>query len=223
MFESVHEICGNLLDHLEVNFVQKDQPFNARNVSMRFICDSIGSCAFGLDCGALRESDPYLVKIVDVLFPHNRWSIFYWFLTGVYGDLSRFLGLKLLPEKLTEQFRNMIFDAVKFREENNIRRNDFLNTLIQMKSLGCLVEDESGEELQKLSFKHLQSQAVAIFFVGFYTAGTTLSFALFELAANKSIQERLREEVMEGLLTYEALEGWTYLEQVVNGKSSEKW
>lgn len=223
MFDTVYNIGGDMLNFLEQNAVQANKPFNAKNLAMRFICDSIGSCGFGLDCGALTESDPFLLKIAENLFPYNHFLMVYWFLTGLYGRISRFLRLRVLPRYITNYFRRMINETVKFREENNVVRNDFMNLLIQIKNQGCLTEDESGEVLGSITFDELQAQAFLIFFAGFHTSRVTLSFAMFELAMNWGIQQRLREEILskmtpDGQLTYDALSEMPYLEQVVNGE-----
>lgn len=224
MFASVYAIGWDMLNFLEVNSVQTQQPFNAKYLAMRFICDSIGSCGFGLDCGALSQSDPPLLRIADNLFPHSRFQVAYWLLTGSYEKLARFLRLKVFPRSVTDYFRAIISETVRYREENNVVRKDLMNMLMQMKNKGYLMEDESGEALEKISFDELQAQAFVIFFAGFHTSRVTLSLALFELAVNGRIQEELRQEVMskitpDGQLTYEALEEMTYLQQVVDGEN----
>lgn len=223
MFDTVYSVGLNMLNYLEVNSVQTSQPFNVKSLSLRFICDSIGSCSFGLDCGAFSQSDPPLLRIAEVLFPHSRYQIAYWLLTGNYQKCARFFRLKVFPKSGTDYFRTLISETVKYREEHNVVRKDFMNTLMQMKNQGCIMEDESGEVLEKTTFDELQAQAFVIFFAGFHTSRVTLSLALFELAVNGRIQEQLREEVMnkitrDGQLTYNALEEMPYLQQVVDGK-----
>lgn len=223
MFDTVYSIGWDMLRFLEEHSVQKNEPFNAKNVAMRFICDSIGSCGFGLDCGALSQSDPYLLNIADNLFPYNKLRLAYWFLTGVYSRLSRFLRLKVMPKYVSDYFRTMINETVQYREDNQVMRRDFMNLLMQIKNKGCLTEDESGEVLGNITVDELQAQAFVIFFAGFHTSRVTLSFALFELAMNWNIQEKLRAEIQskltaDGKLTYDALEDMPYLEQVVNGR-----
>jgi cytochrome P450 family 6 len=59
---------------------------------------------------------------------------------------------------------------------------------------------------------------------GFETSSTTLSFCLYELAVNPSIQTKLREEIdvtlekFGGQITYDAVQGMKYLSQVIDGK-----
>lgn len=221
MFNTVYQIGDQMLDFLQVTSVDTETPFNAKNLAMRFICDSIGSCGFGLDCGALVQSDPHLLVVADNVFPRFRLRKF--FLTGMYVNFSRFLRLRALPKYITDYFRTMINETVQYREENNVIRNDFMNLLIQIKNKGVLMEDESGEILQKINYDELQAQAFMIFFAGFHTSRVTLSFALFELAINWAVQEKLRDEIQNklaevGQLTYDSLNDMPYLEQVVNGE-----
>jgi cytochrome P450 len=68
------------------------------------------------------------------------------------------------------------------------------------------------------------AQAFAFLIAGFETSGTTLSYALYELALHPDVQSRLREEVTQvldkhqGELTYEGIHEMSYLDMVVRGK-----
>lgn len=64
------------------------------------------------------------------------------------------------------------------------------------------------------------------FSAGYDSSAKVCTFCLFELAANETIQNKAREEIInvlnmyDGNLTLEAVQKMTYLEQVVAGKSS---
>lgn len=63
------------------------------------------------------------------------------------------------------------------------------------------------------------------FFAGFDAISTALCFGSYELAINKDVQHKLREEVLEnhnynnGILTYETLLKMRYMDMVVSGTS----
>jgi len=74
----------------------------------------------------------------------------------------------------------------------------------------------------------LASQAFVFFAAGFETSSTTMSHALYELALNHTIQDKLREEINEEYkkhgsnLTYEDVKNMSYLDKVFKGTLFEK-
>lgn len=51
-----------------------------------------------------------------------------------FPNLAKFLHVKLVPEDVTAFFYDIVSKTVKYREENNARRNDFLQLLIDIKN-----------------------------------------------------------------------------------------
>jgi cytochrome P450 family 6 len=70
-------------------------------------------------------------------------------------------------------------------------------------------------------------QAVQFLAAGFETSGSTMSFALYELALHPEIQNRLRADIMEvlnkynGQVTYDGIQEMAYLDMVVSGGWTE--
>ena len=78
----------------------------------------------------------------------------------------------------------------------------------------------------KLSAKELASQAFMFFGAGFETSASTISFCLYELALNRDIQDRLRNEIDTvlkkhgGSVTYEGVQEMKYMDKIISGKAS---
>ena len=70
-------------------------------------------------------------------------------------------------------------------------------------------------------------QAFQILLAGYETSGSTLHFALYEIALHPEIQNRLRAEIVQvlnkhnGQLTYDGLQEMVYLDMVVSGEGIE--
>jgi cytochrome P450 family 6 len=68
------------------------------------------------------------------------------------------------------------------------------------------------------------AQALTFLIGGFDTSGSTLSFALYELALQPEIQQSLRTEILQvvnkhdGKLTYDIIKNMSYLDRVVSGE-----
>jgi len=106
-----------------------------------------------------------------------------------------------------------ITKTVDLREREQIRRNDFMDLLLDLK------RQENGIGL---TVEQLAAQAFVFFVAGFETSSSNMSYALFELAKNQAVQEKLRLEISEvmakhGELTYEAMLDMPYLDQTITG------
>jgi cytochrome P450 family 6 len=66
-------------------------------------------------------------------------------------------------------------------------------------------------------------QAVQFLAAGFETSGSTISYALYELALHPEIQNRLRAEIKQvminhnGQVTYDGIQEMAYMDMVVSG------
>jgi cytochrome P450 family 6 len=71
------------------------------------------------------------------------------------------------------------------------------------------------------------AQAFVFLAAGFETSGSSMHFAMYELALHPEIQNRLRAEIMHlinrcnGQLTYDGIQSLAYLDMVVSGEDIE--
>jgi len=125
--------------------------------------------------------------------------------------LQNFLNLRVHDKGIIDFFKNLVEDTIKYREENNIKRNDFMDSLINLKN------SPNG-----ISFNDILGQCYVFFAAGYETSSSTMTFTLYELAQNQSIQTRVRNEINDilekhnGELSYDSISEMTYLEQVIN-------
>lgn len=74
------------------------------------------------------------------------------------------------------------------------------------------------------TFEEAAAQIYIFFLAGFETSSTTMQYALYELALNPEIQEKLRTEIRNGLdktggeATYEGVHEMDYLGRVIDGR-----
>lgn len=129
-----------------------------------------------------------------------------------FPELARKLHMSITPDDITKFFIRIVKEVIEYREENNIKANDFLGILMELKK-------EAGI---KLSLEQMAAQAFVFFLGGFETSSTTLGFALYEMALNEDIQNKLRQEIKEaftnGHIEYETLHQLKYMGQVISGK-----
>ncbi|XP_070493747.1 probable cytochrome P450 6a13 [Chironomus tepperi] len=206
MFEIINDISDKLVRVVSQESQKLDE-IEMRSWTQRYTIDNIGNVAFGIEpnCIEVRNSEFELKsrRIIESTFFESLQFIF----ASEFPNLARKLGVKFLPKEVSSFFLEAFVDAIKYRENNEIERNDFVKLLLGLKDV--------------YSIQELAAEAFLVFIGGFETSSTLMTFALYELALNPDIQERLREEITAGIeendgkLTYDLLFGFKYLDMVI--------
>jgi cytochrome P450 family 6 len=129
-----------------------------RDIASRFTTDIISNCAFGMEANTLNHENEDIVRIFHKIFGAEGQGIVKLLFLLSFPKFSKFVNLKQFDAEITKFFNDVIGGSVKHREENNIKRNDFLNMLIQLKNKGS-IEGEISSDSRKLSMDELIAQA----------------------------------------------------------------
>ncbi|XP_011878211.1 PREDICTED: cytochrome P450 6a2-like [Vollenhovia emeryi] len=206
----------NCSDHFEKyldNVVSKDSIVECRDLTAKFTIDVIGSCAFGLEMNALKEEDNKFYQLGRKIFRASPLIVFRTMLREVPSLYKRF-GHILSDRDVTKFMTDITRDTIEYRKRNNVRRHDFIDTLIELKDN----PDKLG--VNNVTDEFIAAQAFVFFAAGFETSSSTMSFALYELAQNQSIQDKVRNEIKEvldstgGEILYESIKMMTYLNMI---------
>uniref|UniRef100_A0A1I8MIN3 Uncharacterized protein n=1 Tax=Musca domestica TaxID=7370 RepID=A0A1I8MIN3_MUSDO len=167
----------------------------------RFTTDVVGSVAFGIEFNSLEDPNSQARRQGLKLFDYV-WHPILDSLAGHY--------------RASGFFRKLVSDIIEYREENGIRREDLMDTLIELKQ-----HDERSEQEFALSLELIVGQVFGFFGAGFETSSNTLTYVLYELARHPEIQKKARENVKDVLkthgnnFTYENIREMHYLKQVI--------
>ncbi|XP_073813633.1 probable cytochrome P450 6a18 [Musca autumnalis] len=215
MFANVEVIGRHFIEVMqEEQSVAKDHVVDVRDLCARFTTDVIGDVAFGLQCNSLQDPNAEFRLQGDKAFYtiHPLME----FLSSLYPNFFQKIGYKVFPKDMIDFYSTIVKETVEYRVKNRVKRNDFLDLIIELKNK----PSKEGEEYQ-LDMNDLIAQSFVFFIGGFETSSSTMSFALFELAKNPLVQEKARENVDEilrhhhGVFSHESLNEMVYIRQVV--------
>ncbi|XP_066905483.1 cytochrome P450 6a2-like [Halyomorpha halys] len=205
-----------------------DSVIDVKDLASRYTTDILCSCAFGLDTNVMESKDSDLIKLGKNILNINFRLVMAFLVTTTFPKFAKFCQFRVTPEKKESQLYvyNLVKDTVKQREENNIKRKDFLDLLIQLKNKGSL-EDEKEEETEEnipqfaMNMERLAAQCFVFFVAGYETASSVQAFCLYELALHPQMQERVQSEIDRMIqehsgVTYDAVKEMTYLDMVVS-------
>lgn len=205
-----------------VNFIQKrldkdnKVELETKELASLYTTDVIASCAFGVEANSLENPDAEFRvagrKIFKMTFRRGIEFLAFFMLPQV----MKLFRLKLFPASVSQFMENTISHVMEVREKSCKKRNDLIDTLVELKN--------SDDKEHKLTMDMLIAQAATFFSAGFETSSTTLSFALYEIVKNEDVQVKLRSEIRdmlirtEGKVLYDAVKStmeMPYLHQVI--------
>jgi cytochrome P450 family 6 len=219
MFSLMNECAEELRNFLE-GPASRNEDLEIKEIMSKFTTDIIGSCVFGLKCNAINDPNSEFRNMGRRVVEPSLNTV----IRMLLSILIPILGIRILPWEVTQFFITAVRETMRYREQHNVVRNDFMQQLIQLKNEGRVRDDDDGDddEVDKADIKkevstlctplseraesnmadsivftdsRLASQAFIFFLAGFETSSTTLSFCLYELAVNPAIQTKLREEI----------------------------
>jgi cytochrome P450 family 6 len=132
MFGTISEVADRLLNVIDKQISATGQ-LEVKDTLARFTTDVIGTVAFGIDCNSLEDKESKFYEMGLKIF--NPTSSFYSrVLKTTYKDLAMKLGMKALPQDISEFYLGITKQTVEYREKNpQINRQDFINLLVQLK------------------------------------------------------------------------------------------
>ncbi|XP_017770213.1 PREDICTED: cytochrome P450 9e2-like isoform X2 [Nicrophorus vespilloides] len=169
---------------------------------MRLMFDLMKACSDQFVAHFLERSD--VVLEVSDAFTSQRTSSMPW----------KF-KFSIFSRKVGDFFKGLVKENIEMREVNGIKRNDLINLLMEARK-------------KELSHEDITAQALVFFFAGFDSVSTLMSFLAYELALNPEVQDKLRDEIDEtlisckGNLRYEDLQSMKYLDMVI-AETLRKW
>ncbi|KAH8356248.1 hypothetical protein KR200_000354, partial [Drosophila serrata] len=193
-------------------------------LTARFTVDVIGTCAFGIQCNSLRDEKAEFLYFGKRSLVDKRHGPLLFSLMFSYPKLAKRLGLIRTAPHIQRFYQRIVYETVAQREKENIRRDDFMDLLIDMKNQEE-TPDENGQVVKGLTMEEVLAQSFVFFIAGFETSSSTMAFALYELAKNSHIQDKVRAEVEEflerhnQLLTFESTKDLKYLNMVIKETS----
>nr|AAL15173.1 cytochrome P450 monooxygenase CYP6X1v1 [Lygus lineolaris] len=235
MYSLFVECAQRLERKLNEDSMKNEGVVDIKDTIARFTTDIIGSCAFGLEIDSLNNPDEPFRKIGMRLFQRNLKGRLIELIYSLAPNLRNYLKLSRTSKETEKMFMSGIGQTIEYREKNNVRRNDFLDLLIELKNQGHLYVDrqkdsniendhsQDGEAQEKIEMDlgMITAQCFVFFIAGFETSSSVQSYALYELAYHQVIQDKVRREIEEvtskfGGLNYQALHEMPYLDQVIN-------
>ena len=217
MYYLIDKLSTDMATFIHKRLDENDKvELETKELSTLFSTDVIASCAFGVEANSLENPNGEFRTAGRTIFKMTFWRGFEFSAFFMLPQVMKFFRFKAFSEKVSSFLQTSVLQVIEEREKNGNKRNDLIDTLIELKK-----PNNAGEAL---TMDMLMAQAASFFAAGFETASATQSFAMYEIARNAEIQTKVRDEIKEmlsktgGEVTYDALMNVSklpYLHQIV--------
>ncbi|XP_033192745.1 cytochrome P450 6B1 [Bombus vancouverensis nearcticus] len=187
--------CANTYDKYLEKLAEKGEPIEFRDTAAKFTIDVIAACAFSIQTNAITDENCQFRKMGKRALAANTGQ----FLTDrlrEYPFLFRIFGRFFTDHDVINFFETATREAMDYRIQNNVHTKDVIDILADLRQHPEKINLKEADSL------FLASQAQLFFLAGFGNSSLTISNALYELAWNQTVQDKLREEIQSVLKKY---------------------
>lgn len=134
-----------------MNFHIKKQspppPFQSHHsqkiISFRFSTDVITESAFGIKAHTLKNPEAEFRQMGRSLIqPNSRVRPIF---LQICPKIMQYFGVRFLSKEMNDFFLGFVKEAVEFRKHNQVSRNDFLNSVIELMEKQTVEENGRGK------------------------------------------------------------------------------
>lgn len=122
IFPLIEDVAEKFSTYLN-NELLKDptKSFDARDICVRYTCDSVSTCIFAIDGGSFVDGESEIIKMADKM------------IRSISDAAKSLLPKRLMPQDVQDFFVYLMDEAIKYRVENGVERDDFLAHIISLR------------------------------------------------------------------------------------------
>ncbi|KAB0802340.1 hypothetical protein PPYR_04526 [Photinus pyralis] len=226
MFPTIVKYIDEFVDILKKSSFEHAE-VEIRDLVDRFSIDVIGSCAFGIECNSLKNPNSDFGYYARNFFSTSLKDSLVMLLTCLCPSALSLVRVRSIRKDIGDFFLKVVGENIKFREDNNVIRKDFLHLLLQVRNNVAINENAVGiikdnaDSTPLLTETNVTAHSIVFFMAGYDTSASTIAFCLYELSLDLDIQAKARREVVQILdehnqeFCYEVVNKMGYIEKCV--------
>ena len=217
--------ADRLSSHLSTRLHEAN--IDVKDVYQRFTIEVLGNLGCGVEGNVIEGQENVFYKKAMILSGSAAppvLGVLKFVFSMMFPDTAYDLKIDPFDSNTYKFFETVVLTSVKNRAKSHVRRNDFLDLMLDtIKELGEKEEDFSYIQNQDDVNDFIVTNAIMLFFVGNDTTSGAIALTILNLALHQEVQEKLYNEIMDTIeqnegnvnLDYEQLNSMSYLGKVI--------
>lgn len=205
MYPLIEDVCVNLSAYIDKESAD-GAALEARELFARYTADVVSNCIFALDARSLKEKDALIQRRAKELFAPSFRFVLLFALHEFLPGANKIVRIPFVTKDLEQFFAKLMRDASELRRQSGVEKADVMQYLLAL------------QERKKLNDVELVANAITFFLDGYETSSIAMSFVMFEVARDKRVQDKLRQEILNAEqmapLSMDSIADLPYLDQV---------
>lgn len=143
MYNSAYSSVKTMMDYLDSN-LKCGEPEDLREIMAKLTTDIISSCAFGIESNSFKNPNSEFRKMGKKIFHVPFYKLICKFLFFLFPSLTKVINISIHGKEINDFFYNLVKDIIEYRSKNNLRREDFLQLLIDLNKENSTDDIKSG-------------------------------------------------------------------------------
>lgn len=138
--------CAKELENYGSRIIYKNNKVNFKDITTRFGLDVITTTALGLQGNNFHDDNTDMKNVTDQFAEPSFIQNIRITATVTCKNFAKALRLRFTPKNVQDYFINVVKQNLEYREKNNIKRNDFMQLLIDLKNNEGIVKNGTNEK-----------------------------------------------------------------------------
>jgi cytochrome P450 family 6/cytochrome P450 family 28 len=169
LYPLIQDVSARMIKFIDAES-KKSEPCDARELAAKYTTDVVSNCIFGVDAESFTKEKAEIREMGRQLLSPSPIVFIKMFLVASFSFLKNFMKIQFTKKEIQEFFVDLMRQALKYRDENKVQREDFLDYIIQLRNKKHISELE------------MASHTISFFSDGFEVClWTLLTVAVFML------------------------------------------